>query len=171
MCPSNPRHGCVVEPGLPFRRPGFEPVYTGLPHQGEGNLARRPGLFTSNAIRKLAVRRQVDAKRATRGMAGAGSRWVRNDMYHYRQPNLGDGKDASRRWGADRINRSLAAGQHRGSTSAFRGALWALVANRTGPKTLLLRPNWTEPDCQSPGSIPVSEPRPEGCRFGKFGLR
>ena len=76
--------------------------------------------------------------------------------YYYRQPNLGDGKDESRTWGADRIKRSLAAGQHRGSTSAFRGALCALVANRTGPKTLLLRPNWTEPDCQSPGSIPVT---------------
>jgi hypothetical protein len=76
--------------------------------------------------------------------------------YHYRQPNLGDGKDESRTWGADRIERSLAAGQRRGSTSAFRGALCALVANRTGPKTLLLRPNWTVSDCQSPGSIPVS---------------
>jgi hypothetical protein len=61
--------------------------------------------------------------------------------YHYRQPNLSEGKDESKTWGADPIKRSLPAGQHRGSTSAFRGALCALVANRTGRKTLLLRPN------------------------------
>ncbi len=50
-------------------------------------------------------------------------------MYHYRQPNFGDGKDESRTWGADRIKRFLAAGQHRGSTSAVRGALCALTAD------------------------------------------
>ena len=57
---------------------------------------------------------------------------------------------------ADSINRILVAGQHRGSTSAVRRVLCGLVANRTGPKTLLLRPNWTELDWQSPGSIHVS---------------
>jgi len=57
---------------------------------------------------------------------------------------------------ADSINRILAAGQHRGSTSALLRALSALAANRTGPKTQLLRPNCTELDWQSPGSIPVS---------------
>ena len=63
-----------------------------------------------------------------------GSGWVRNVMYHYRQPNLSDGKDESTTWGADRIKRSSAAGQHRGSTSACP---W-------GPLRPGGEPNWTE---------------------------
>ena len=55
--------------------------------------------------------------------------WPGSDMCHYRQPNFSDGNDESRTWGADRNKRSLAAGQHRGSTSAFREALCAPVKN------------------------------------------